>query len=255
MRFLAAILLLLVGACGSQPEAMVPPTIVAQAPAPTGGLKAVLVGAEGSINAFDNATRRFLEDLSALVPPDALHAVRYAERRIPETERSDLPGILRGIASMRAGPNDHCLIYVTGHGGQGRGVYISRSDDFLKPNALDQAITQGCGDRPTVVIISACFSGLFAKSSVARDNRIVLTAARRDRPSFGCGVDDKYTYFDGCFLTAFENANLDTWEEVARSAIACVAKRERAEDFDPSEPQLFVGNGVRGLRRPGARGT
>ena len=29
---------------------------------------------------------------------------------------------------------------------------------------------------------------------------MVLTAARPDRTSFGCGEADKYPYFDDCFL-------------------------------------------------------
>jgi hypothetical protein len=230
---------------------MAPAHVVAMQPPPL-GVKAVLVGAESEIEAFDNATGRLFEDLTARIAPASLHVVRFSERRIPDTERSDLPRILQGIASMQAGPTDSCLIFVTGHGSPNRGVALPRSGNYLMPNALDRAIAHGCGERPTVVVISACFSGIFAASSVARDNRIVLTAARRDRPSFGCDAENDYTYFDGCFLSAFENKALTTWEEVAQSASVCVGKLERAQHFQPSEPQLFVGGAVAGLKLPGA---
>ncbi len=243
MRFVAAILLFLIASCAPQQEAVALPPL---------GVKAVLVGAESEIDAFDNATGRLFDDLKARVAPGSLHVARFAERRIPDTERSALPRILRGIEAMQAGPNDSCLIFVTGHGSPNRGVALPRSGNFLTPNALDRAITSGCGDRPTVVVISACFSGIFAASSVARDNRIVMTAARKDRPSFGCDVESDYTYFDGCFLSAFENRASATWEDVARSATACVGKLEQAQDFQPSEPQTFVGRAVAGLKLPGA---
>ena len=213
-------------------------------------VKAILVAAESSIRAFDNATGRFANALAARVAPDTASIVRFSNRPIPGTKRSGLPGILRAIEMMQAGSNESCLIYVTGHGSPDEGVSLPRSDDFLRPNALSRALVRGCGDRPTVVVISACFSGGFVASSAVRDNRIVLTAARQDRPSFGCGIQDKFTYFDGCFLSAFEDKLSTTWEDVARSAIACVGRLEQASDFEPSEPQLYVGRAVAGLKLP-----
>ena len=35
---------------------------------------------------------------------------------------------------------------------------------------------------------------------------MVVTAARPDRTSFGCGELDHYTYFDDCFLRAIPHA-------------------------------------------------
>jgi Peptidase C13 family len=251
MQIVAALLLLLV-ACSAAPEP--PPRIVALRAEPAAPLhvRAVVVAAERSIGAFDNATGRFARALNARVGPGGADIVRFSNRPLPNTQRSDVPSILNAIAAMHAGPNESCLVYVTGHGAPGSGVSFPRTDDFLRRIDLDRAITSGCGDRPTVVVISACFSGIYATRPVARDNRIVLTAARRDRPSFGCGVKDEFTYFDGCFLSAFEDRSATTWEDVAHAAIACVGKLEQAQDFQPSEPQLFVGKDVAGLKLPGA---
>jgi hypothetical protein len=57
-----------------------------------------------------------------------------------------------------------------------------------------------CGEKPTVVVLSSCFSGVFVPA-LARPDRIVLMAARRDRNSFGCGQTDRYPYFDKCVLS------------------------------------------------------
>jgi hypothetical protein len=250
MRFVAVLLLLLVGAGSIEPGA----APLRAEPVRALHVKAVLVAAERSIKAFDNAADRFASALAARVAPDTVAIARFSNRPIPGTERSEQPEILRAIETMQAAPNESCLIYVTGHGSPNKGVALPRSDDYLGRNQLDQAIARGCGNRPTVVVISACFSGRYATGRIARDNRIVLTAARADRPSFGCGVRDQFTYFDGCFLTAFEDKVATTWEDVARSATACVAQLERASEFTPSEPQLFVGRAVTGLKLPGAGG-
>ena len=55
---------------------------------------------------------------------------------------------------------------------------------ILRPGVLANMLDRTCGKRPTVVIISACFSGVFLPA-LASSNRMVLTAARPDRTSFG----------------------------------------------------------------------
>ena len=57
-----------------------------------------------------------------------------------------------------------------------------------------------------MVIISACFSGVFVPP-LAGPNRMVLTAARPDRTSFGCGEEDRYPYFDTCMLDQLPKAH------------------------------------------------
>ncbi|MGH1557142.1 C13 family peptidase [Caulobacter segnis] len=57
-----------------------------------------------------------------------------------------------------------------------------------------------------MVVISACFSGVFIPP-LQKSDRLVLTAARPDRASFGCGEDDKYPYFDDCFLSTLPDAH------------------------------------------------
>jgi hypothetical protein len=114
---------------------------------------------------------------------------------------------------------------------------------------LDRALTSGCGDAPTVVIISGCFSGSFTKSPMARENRIVLTAAREDRPSFGCGAGSQYTFYDRCLLRAMDRAA--TWRAAYDNIRTCVSARESALRFRPSEPQAWFGDAVSKLPLPG----
>ena len=50
-----------------------------------------------------------------------------------------------------------------------------------------------------MALISACYSGVFV-DPVGAPNRIILTAAREDRTSFGCSDDADFTHFGGAFL-------------------------------------------------------
>jgi hypothetical protein len=96
-----------------------------------------------------------------------------------------------------------------------------------------------CGERPTVVIISACYSGVFVDPLEA-PNRVILTAARPDRSSFGCSDKDRYPYFDNCILQNLPVAG--DFLDLARRARLCVSKRETDEHLEPaSEPQTWIG--------------
>ena len=248
MRFLMICLAFLLSACDSGVGA---PPVPAYQPEQLAGLRtrAVLVAAESSIKAFDNATARFATALTARgVAASDIH--RFSAKDLAGTERSDISGVMRRIGTLEAGPNQACLIYMTGHGAKDMGIVFLHDDDYLDPKQLDRVLRLGCGVRPTVVVMSACFSGIFSGSAVARANRIIITAARRDRPSFGCGAGDVFTFFDDCFLKAFEDRSSLTWEAVAQGAFACVEKKEAAEDSPSSKPQIAVGAAVRGLRLP-----
>jgi len=80
---------------------------------------------------------------------------------------------------------------------------------------------------------------------MAKPNRIVLTAARNDRPSFGCQVHRVYNFFDECLLGALPKSA--TWRAVADGSRECVRRMERALGEQPSEPQAYFGAGVADL--------
>jgi hypothetical protein len=88
-------------------------------------------------------------------------------------------------------------------------------------------------------MISACFSGIFVPP-LAAPERLVVTAARPNRTSFGCGNTDKYTYFDQCVLESFSRTG--DFPDLANQAKACVATREQQMGAKPpSDPQIALG--------------
>jgi hypothetical protein len=118
---------------------------------------------------------------------------------------------------------------------------------FLTPNDLDDLLNEHCADKPTVVIASGCFSGIFANGrSMPTANRTILTAARSDRTSFGCNASRHFTVFDECVLDEIDPGR--PWQAVMDRTRACVSRYETEENFQPpSEPQLYVGRNVEGL--------
>lgn len=199
----------------------------------------------GPTETFDNARRDVAQALErAGFQRENLRefSVRPERYRDSRPEKSDLAAIFASMSDLTARATGGCLVYLTSHGDPS-GVLVDKR--VLPPGVLAAMVDRTCGQRPTVVVISACFSGVFVPA-LAAPNRMVLTAARRDRSSFGCGEADKYPYFDDCFLQSAPQAR--DFAGLGRAVQACVADRERAEGMKPpSEPQLWVGAALRPL--------
>ena len=93
-------------------------------------------------------------------------------------------------------------------------------------------------NRYKVVVISACYSGGFIPP-LKDDKTLVMTAARADRVSFGCSEENDFTYF-GRALFAEALNETDDLARAFELAKTRVAEREQADDFEPSEPQLWA---------------
>ena len=198
------------------------------------------------IQAFDNARRDLVKGfLDAGLPratmvdfslrPDAPH---------PATAQTILDGLYGAASQGTAG----CLLYFTSHGTPTSMVFGNAA--AMTPDMMVNIVRRACGARPTVVIVSACYSGIFV-NALAAPNRMVLTAASRERTSFGCAADETYPWFDGCILETLPGAT--DFLALAAGARACVTRKERDAGIDlPSEPQLFVGADMQ-LRLPTLR--
>jgi hypothetical protein len=208
--------------------------------------RAVLIAGDDNIVAFDNGVVSLRDKLAGLGVKSIRVLAADPDRPAGEVRASsvNVRGALRGL-----GGGDACLAFVTSHGNE-TGVFLRADGSFVQPPQLEQALDAGCGQLPTVVVISACHSGIFLTDALRRPNRIVLPAAARDRTSFGCGAADLYTYYDQCFLDQFDQAT--TWRQLAASTRRCVEGLERSMRIRAkSDPQQFFGASVSGLRLPG----
>jgi Peptidase C13 family len=209
--------------------------------------QAVLVAGDNAQPVFDNAVHAVATWLveHGVAEADIHRLSASASARDPKAEPATLSNMIDRIASLQSQPGDGCFVFITSHGGEGLGIYLSRANELLKPAALARALARGCGSVPTVVVVSGCYSGTFARAPMAAPNRIVLTAARADRSSFGCAADRTYTDYDACLLGSLAHAV--TWQAVYDETRDCVRRRERQLHEFPSLPQASFGPAVRRL--------
>jgi hypothetical protein len=217
---------------------------------PAARWRAVLAAGDNAQPVFDNAIDTIARRLAERgVPAADIHRLSAsAEPRDAPSEPSSAERLLARIAGLRARAGERCLVFLTSHGREDDGVWLAYGGEYLQPSALARALSGGCARAPTVVIVSACYSGAFAAAAMRAPNRIILTAARRDRPSFGCQADRTYTFFDECLIGALPRSA--TWRITFAETVACVTRLERRLGARPSEPQAYFGPKVRNLRVP-----
>ena len=225
-------LLLLLGACFI-------------APAQAARWQAVLVAGDNAEPVFDNAIEAMARWLLGVgtAPSNIYRLSASARPSGSASEPASARLVLGRVAALRPGPGEGCFIFITSHGKRDQGVWLAATGEFLEPAALSRALSAGCGNAPTVVIVSACYSGSF--TAMRAPNRIIMTAARPDRPSFGCQADRTYTVFDECLLSVLPQAS--TWRGVYAANLACVRQREQHLGVLASQPRSFFGKRVRQL--------
>jgi peptidase C13-like protein len=185
---------------------------------------------------FDNARHDISADLVKLgfSPGNILQF-----STVPDTHPGTDPSISQTIANelwdLSNRTNGGCFIYFTSHGSPD-GIVLG--EGTFAPTSMATMIDNACGSRPTVVFVAACFSGVFVPA-LAAPNRFVMTAARPDRPSFGCGDNDHYTFFDNCWLDNVGGTG--DFGSLANAILACVSRKEAEIRAYPSEPQLAIG--------------
>lgn len=223
-----------------------PPALDAGASAPA-SWRVVLVAGDDSAPVFDNAVDR----LSALLE----------ERPGIELRRLTSDPLLQGNGrkvataksietALKGSQAQGCLVFMTSHGTED-GLYLRQDYDnqrLLSPGRLDRMLDKHCGERPTVLVVSACHSGVFIGRASKGDNRILLTAARDDRVSFGCGSEFELTYFDECLLQSWGKGG--TWKQLFDRTATCVRLKESELSESSSLPQAFFGAGVENLKLP-----
>lgn len=181
----------------------------------------------------------------------------------PIASVTSLREALKRVAASMDVEEDVLVLFLTSHGSQDFHFYLDLWPlDFktLDPTVLRQALDES-GIRNRVVVISACYSGGFV-DKLSDDRTLVITAAAKDRNSFGCDNMAEWTYFGRAY---FDEALRQTHSFTKAFGIArpLIEQREKAQGFDASMPQMSVGAGAQAkldalaaqLDNPRTRGT
>ena len=169
------------------------------------------------------------------------HRNHLADR--PLATRESLTRAVRALAE-RSGPEDLVFIYLTSHGSRSHELSIDQPRLQLAdlPASDLAALLRPLAGRDKIIVISACYSGGFIPL-LQDEHTLVMTAARADRVSFGCSEENNFTYF-GRALFAEALNQTDDLQRAFELARQTVAQREQADDFEPSEPQLWAPKAV-----------
>jgi hypothetical protein len=156
-----------------------------------------------------------------------------------------LAATLQSEAKKMNSESDILFLILTSHGSRdGLAVTAGRLSETLNPSSLAEMLKR-TGIRHKVVIISACYSGVFIPP-IADADTLVITAADADHSSFGCEDKAKWTYFGDAFfnIALRQTKNMKDAFVLARSL---VSRRELRQGFEPSHPQMEGGRNVEPL--------
>ena len=207
----------------------------------------VAFAGDGSQDVFRNEaeyaarlfTRRFGPTAHALVLENNPATLQSA----PLADWSNLEIALDGLARVMK-PDDILMLYLTSHGSEDHQLLVDM--DPLPLDAIGAQDLPGIlAEHPfkwKVVVVNACYSGGFIPP-LRGSRTLVITAARSDRSSFGCGTESDITYFGHAWLVDALNRT-DDFVAAFRQARSEIAGWERRDKLTPSEPQIDVGKGI-----------
>jgi Peptidase C13 family len=149
------------------------------------------------------------------------------------------------VLAARMNPDEDVLVlFLTSHGSED-GLEVENGTlplAQLAPGDLRAAL-DASGIRWRVVVVSACYAGVFI-DELKSETTAVITAADAAHSSFGCEEDRELTWFGEAFLKD-SLPGAPSLEEAFRKASALVARREETEHETHSNPQLYMGTLMR----------
>jgi hypothetical protein len=198
-------------------------------------------GLFGSQSVFESEAKGAADIVAHQLDANSV-VVRANTKRRGDVTIASIEDALQSAAGRMDRESDLLFLILTSHGSQaGVAVQAGRHEETLSPAALAGML--GRTDvQHRIVIISACYSGVFVRP-LASANTLVITAADSDHSSFGCQDKVKWTYFGDAF---FDKALRHTTD--LRSAFATARKlislRERHDGLVPSNPQISGGENI-----------
>jgi hypothetical protein len=162
----------------------------------------------------------------------------------PLATLENLRAALAGVGKTMDPEQDVLLLFMTMHGTPQHQLFVQMAPayfDLIDPKELRAALDDA-GIRNRVLVISACYAGGFVPA-LKDEHSLILTAAHKNRPSFGCGPDSDATYFGRAWLIEALNETTD-FVAAFDTAKARIAERENSEGFRPSRPQIEIGKQI-----------
>lgn len=177
--------------------------------------------------------------------PTRNHTVRLVNGRdtgktLPLASQRNFAAAVHAVGAAMDKNADVLLLLMTSHGDR-RGFLLrlpNAATTELTPQEVAEALDKE-GIKNRIVIVSACFSGIFVPP-LANDNSIVLTAADSWSTSFGCAAEREWTYFGDAFFRQSVRPGVDL-KQAFDNARILVHGWEMMDRAPPSNPQAHFG--------------
>ena len=185
------------------------------------------------------------EKLVSEIDPNALmlklaNPARDQSAEWPQATAENFALVMAKMAEV-ARPRDRVLLLISTHANPGllNSNVGGKNQQPLTPRILAEALAP-LNNVPTMVVLSACYSGSFIEPLKA-PNRVVLTATDVRRTSFKCQYDGNNTPFAEALFGQDGAASLSAtdWMGEAQKSIAALEKRRK---LPASKPLVFVGD-------------
>ena len=159
---------------------------------------------------------------------------------LPLASFHNFTAAVHAIGTVMNKDDDVLVLLMTSHGDpKGFGLQLpNQAPVDLTPKQVAETLDHE-GIKYRVVIVSACFSGIFLPP-LANDNTIVMTAADDQHTSFGCAPERDWTYFGDAFLHQSLQPGTDFEQAFAR-ARTLIQGWELMDQAPPSNPQAHFG--------------
>ncbi|MEM1196967.1 MAG: C13 family peptidase, partial [Pseudomonadota bacterium] len=147
---------------------------------------------------------------------------------------------LARIAEIMDPAEDALVLYSTSHGlDLGLAYHYGDTGYGVLSPARFKSVLDELGIERRVLLLSACFSGVFVEPLSSPDTAI-LTASAANRSSFGCEAENDWTFF-GDALVNNALRQPQSLEAAADQAVNLVAKWESERRLLASLPQTRIG--------------
>jgi hypothetical protein len=164
-------------------------------------------------------------------------------RTSPLATRDNLAAAVRAVGERFDKDEDVLVLFMTSHGSRGGfALQPPGAQPVDLPPREVARILNGAGIKNRVVIVSACYSGIFVKP-LANDTTIVVTAADKNNPSFGCASGRDWTYFGDALFNRSLRPGVD-FRRAFTDARNLVRGWELQEHLRPSNPQGHFGKSI-----------
>ncbi len=164
---------------------------------------------------------------------------------LPQGSIRALTLALARVASVMDRDEDVLVLYSTSHGLPAGLAYHYGDTGYgiLSPERLKSILDELQIER-RVLILSACYSGVFVPK-LADDNSAILTASAHNRTSFGCTPDNDWTFYGDAMINRALRKK-QTLKAAYQEAALAIAGWEARAYFPASLPQISIGSSVEG---------